>query len=67
MVKDSGVQPDNNDHVSLPPRPDDTTEDRILGGRIVLRQPRVGYRAGLDAALLAAAVELKPGERALEA
>jgi tRNA1(Val) A37 N6-methylase TrmN6 len=67
MVKDMGVQPDDKQHVSVPPRPDETTEDRVLGGRILLRQPRVGYRAGLDAALLAAAVELKPGERALEA
>jgi tRNA1(Val) A37 N6-methylase TrmN6 len=45
----------------------ETTCDAILGGRLTLRQPRAGYRAGLDAALLAAAVELKPGERALEA
>ncbi len=67
MVKDSATLQGNNGDASLPPRPGDTTEDRILGGRIVLRQPRVGYRAGLDAALLAAAVELKPGERALEA
>ena len=67
MVKDSGAPQSNNHDVSPPPRQDDTTENRILGGRIVLRQPRVGYRAGLDAALLAAAVELKPGERAIEA
>ncbi|MBS0295772.1 MAG: methyltransferase domain-containing protein [Proteobacteria bacterium] len=45
----------------------DVTEDRLLGGRVRLRQPAKGYRAGLDAALLAAAAELKPGERALEA
>jgi tRNA1(Val) A37 N6-methylase TrmN6 len=43
------------------------TEDRALGGRAVLRQPAKGYRAGLDAALLAAALELQPGERAIEA
>ena len=41
--------------------------DAMLGHRLQLRQPRRGYRAGLDAALLAAAVELQPGERALEA
>jgi len=41
--------------------------DAMLGGRLRLRQPLRGYRAGLDAALLAAAVELAPGERALEA
>lgn len=42
------------------------TEDRILGGRVVLLQPRQGYRAGLDAALLAAACDARPGERVIE-
>lgn len=45
----------------------DTTLDALLGGRLRLRQPRQGYRAGMDAALLAAAVEARPGERVLEA
>jgi tRNA1(Val) A37 N6-methylase TrmN6 len=45
----------------------DVTLDLALGGRVRLYQPKVGYRAGLDAALLAAAVELTVGERALEA
>ncbi len=44
-----------------------TTLDLALGGRVRLFQPKKGYRAGLDAALLAAAVELAVGERALEA
>jgi len=43
------------------------TEDHLLGGRIVVRQPAKGYRAGLDAALLAAACDAGPGERVLEA
>lgn len=43
-----------------------TTETRALGGRVQLLQPARGYRAGMDAALLAAAVALKPGARALE-
>ena len=42
------------------------TEDRILGGRIRLLQPKDGYRAGMDAALLAAACDAKPGERVIE-
>jgi tRNA1(Val) A37 N6-methylase TrmN6 len=42
------------------------TEDRILGGRLALRQPAKGYRAGLDAALLAGACDAKPGERVIE-
>lgn len=43
------------------------TEDRLLGGRVVLRQPAEGYRAGMDAALLAAACDPKAGARVLEA
>jgi tRNA1(Val) A37 N6-methylase TrmN6 len=43
------------------------TLDLALGGRVRLYQPRKGYRAGLDAALLAAAVDLEAGERGLEA
>jgi len=43
------------------------TPDHLLGGRLSLRQPARGYRAGLDAALLGAAIELSEGERALEA
>jgi tRNA1(Val) A37 N6-methylase TrmN6 len=45
----------------------ETTEDLLLGGRVRLLQPAKGYRAGMDAALLAAACDLKPAERALEA
>lgn len=46
---------------------DDTTEDRVLNGRVVLRQPVRGYRAGLDAALLAAACDAGVGARVIEA
>lgn len=46
---------------------DEITEDRVLNGRIALRQPARGYRAGLDAALLAAACDAGPGHRVLEA
>jgi tRNA1(Val) A37 N6-methylase TrmN6 len=42
------------------------TEDDLLGGRIRLRQPAAGARAGSDAVLLAAAVPARHGERALE-
>ena len=34
----------------------DLSEDRVLGGRITLRQPARGYRAAIDPVLLAAAV-----------
>jgi tRNA1(Val) A37 N6-methylase TrmN6 len=43
------------------------TEDRLLGGRMVLRQPATGYRAGLDAALLAAACDVEGEARVLDA
>ncbi|MDI1326713.1 MAG: methyltransferase [Brevundimonas sp.] len=42
-------------------------ENALLGGRVRLRQPAKGYRAGMDAALLAAAVDATPGQRVLEA
>jgi tRNA1(Val) A37 N6-methylase TrmN6 len=45
----------------------DATEDLMLDGQVRLRQPRRGYRAGLDAALLAAACDALPGARVLEA
>lgn len=40
--------------------------DRVLGGRVMLRQDRKGYRAGMDAALLAAACDAPAGARVLE-
>lgn len=48
-------------------REDEPTENALLGGRVRLLQPARGYRAGMDAALLAAAVTAKPGETVLEA
>lgn len=43
------------------------SEDRLLGGRILLRQAVGGYRAGMDAALLAAACDATEGACVLEA
>jgi tRNA1(Val) A37 N6-methylase TrmN6 len=45
---------------------DDITEDAFLGGRLQLRQPRKGHRAGHDAMLLAAATDARPGEHVVE-
>jgi tRNA1(Val) A37 N6-methylase TrmN6 len=45
----------------------DITTDGMLGGRLQVSQPQVGYRAGIDAALLAAACGAKPGSRVIEA
>ncbi|MEZ5924243.1 MAG: methyltransferase [Hyphomicrobiaceae bacterium] len=45
----------------------ETTDDAFLGGRLLLRQPVNGHRAGLDAVLLAAAVQHEGAARALDA
>src|SRR4051812_48756250 len=44
----------------------DITEDAVLGGRLVLRQPKRGHRFGHDAILLAAATSAEAGARAVE-
>jgi tRNA1(Val) A37 N6-methylase TrmN6 len=44
----------------------EVSEDAILGGKLVLRQPLRGHRFGHDAILLAAAVAARAGERAVE-
>ncbi|MFV2001925.1 MAG: tRNA1(Val) (adenine(37)-N6)-methyltransferase [Paracoccaceae bacterium] len=46
--------------------PDELSHDDFLGGRLHIWQPRAGYRAGVDAVLLAAAVDAAPGQRVLE-
>ncbi len=59
---------------STPPMPRGTvvdrvfelSEDRLLGGRVLLRQPISGYRAAIDPVLLAAAVAAAPAARVVE-
>ncbi|MDP7547428.1 MAG: methyltransferase [Alphaproteobacteria bacterium] len=46
---------------------DEVTQDGLLDRRILLRQPRHGYRAGSDAILLAAAVATRAGQTVLDA
>lgn len=48
-------------------RVNETTDDLLLGGRVRLRQPVAGFRAGIDAVLLAAMVPALAGQRVLEA
>ncbi|MEM7399967.1 MAG: methyltransferase [Pseudomonadota bacterium] len=43
------------------------TQDAFLGGRLVVQQPAKGYRAGIDAVLLAASVPACCGDTVLEA
>jgi tRNA1(Val) A37 N6-methylase TrmN6 len=42
------------------------TEDTVMGGRVKLLQPRRGYRIAVDAVLLAAAVDARPGDSVLD-
>jgi tRNA1(Val) A37 N6-methylase TrmN6 len=42
------------------------TDDTLLGGKVVLRQPRDGFRVAIDTVLLAAAVPAAAGDRVLE-
>jgi tRNA1(Val) A37 N6-methylase TrmN6 len=44
----------------------DVTEDAFLGGKLRLRQPKSGHRAGHDAMLLAAATPACPGGRVVD-
>ncbi len=45
----------------------DAAEDRLLGGRVRLIQPTVGYRAGMDAALPGGRLRRAAGERVIDA
>ncbi len=44
----------------------DTTHDAFLGGRLSIVQPARGYRAGVDAVLLASAVAASAGQTVLD-
>lgn len=43
-----------------------TTFDSVLGGRVTLHQPALGYRVAIDPILLAAACPAEPGERVVD-
>ena len=53
-------------HDSMDGDADTTTSDGFLGGRVAIRQPASGYRAGGDPVLLAAAIAARPGQRVLD-
>ena len=44
----------------------ETTDDTLLNGKVALRQPARGHRAGTDAVLLAAASGIASGDRVLD-
>ena len=52
--------------MTLDLEPTDVTQDRLLGGRIVLHQPAHGYRAAIDPVLLAAAAPARPGDSVVD-
>jgi tRNA1(Val) A37 N6-methylase TrmN6 len=65
---DNGQAAKDGQAMGRPPISDDSTDiHTLLGGRVRLRQAADGYRAGMDAALLAAGCDAQPGERALDA
>jgi tRNA1(Val) A37 N6-methylase TrmN6 len=49
-----------------PARAVEISADRLLDGRVCLRQPLTGYRAAIDPVFLAAAVPAEPGESLLD-
>jgi tRNA1(Val) A37 N6-methylase TrmN6 len=54
---------DQRPKAALPGTIPKTTDDAFLGGRLLIRQPRLGFRAGLDSVMLAAAVSARAGDR----
>jgi tRNA1(Val) A37 N6-methylase TrmN6 len=52
--------------VPMPGEGGEVSEDAVLGGKLVLRQPLRGHRFGHDAILLAAAVSAGGGQHAVE-
>lgn len=44
----------------------DLTEDKLLGGKVIIFQPKKGYRVAVDSCLLAAAVPAKAGDTVLD-
>ena len=54
------------DGIARKGEPPETTEDHFLDGRLTVRQYATGFRAGLDAVMLAAAVPAHAGDSILE-
>lgn len=44
----------------------DVTEDYILGGRVLIKQPAQGYRVAIDPVFLAASIQAEPGDAILD-
>ncbi len=50
----------------IPAQRSTVSEDKVLGGKLLLRQPLRGHRFGHDSILLAAAIAARAGEQAVE-
>lgn len=53
-------------NVDLPPAQDTFTQDYLLNGRVMLRQPAHGYRVAIDPVFLAAAIPAQAGDTVLD-
>jgi tRNA1Val (adenine37-N6)-methyltransferase len=42
------------------------TQDKLLGGKVIIFQPKKGYRVAVDSCLLAAAIPAKAGDKILD-
>jgi tRNA1(Val) A37 N6-methylase TrmN6 len=54
------------DGIARSESPPEITQDKFLGGRLTVRQFAKGFRAGLDAVMLSAAVPARAGDTVLE-
>lgn len=50
----------------MPNENNELTEDKLLGGKVIIFQPKKGYRVAMDSCLLAAAVPAKAGDSILD-
>ena len=67
-VRDNILNRGNEHTLSLTDWPEDSlSEDYLLGRKIILFQPKQGFRVSIDAVFMAAAVPAKKGQRIFEA
>ncbi len=50
----------------MPNENTELSQDKLLGGKVIIFQPKKGYRVAMDSCLLAAAVPVKAGDRVLD-
>ena len=65
LLEDAGLAP-RVAAAAARPRPDEHTDDAVLGGRLRLTQKKRGHRVGHDAILLAAATAAQPATASVD-